>query len=75
MPTQRVSRGDGPARPLQPWAGSADLASIPLAVASDGGGASVPHAVMSVTKSLVGCVCAVLMDRGGPAGAGHGSVI
>ena len=98
LPTQRVSRGDIPAPALQPWAGSANLASIPLFVPSDhggretvgdvldqsftdawvvlqdgklvgewyaeGGGPSVPHAVMSVTKSLVGCVCAVLMDGG-----------
>lgn len=31
---------------------------------ADGGGAAVPHAVMSVTKSIVGSVCAVLMDQG-----------
>lgn len=98
MPTQRVSRGTGPARALPPWAGSVDLASIPLAGPpsdddrqsvgdvlaqsftdawvvlqdgqlvgewyAEGGGAEVPHAVMSVTKSLVGSVCGVLVDRG-----------
>jgi CubicO group peptidase (beta-lactamase class C family) len=31
---------------------------------AEGGGPGVPHAVMSVTKSLVGAVCAVLIDQG-----------
>lgn len=31
---------------------------------ADGGGPQQPHAVMSVTKSLVGCVAATLVDEG-----------
>lgn len=94
LPTQRVSRGDGPVRPwtfraadvlpvaVTRYDGStATVADVfagtctdAYAVAQDGvlvaedwapdGSPSQAHAVMSVTKSVVGCVAGVLAGRG-----------
>jgi CubicO group peptidase (beta-lactamase class C family) len=97
LPTYRVSRGDGPARPLPDSAADGDsLPALPVTradgsagtvgdvmsdtftdaylVLQDGalvtewygplGAPDRPHALMSVTKSVVGCVAAVLIDRG-----------
>ena len=96
LPTQLVSRGDGPVRPLPLSAASADLLAVPVAradgpattvgevlgdtytdaylVLQDGklvtewygplGAPDRPHALMSISKSVVGCVAAVLIDRG-----------
>jgi CubicO group peptidase (beta-lactamase class C family) len=96
LPTQRVSRGDGPVRPLPDHTADHDVLSIEVprqdgsratvaevfaathtdayAVAQDGvlvgegytptGGPLQPHVVMSVTKSVVGCVAGILADRG-----------
>ncbi|MFG1817568.1 serine hydrolase domain-containing protein [Kribbella sp. NPDC049174] len=89
LPTQRVSRGDGPVRQLPERA--ADILSVPLtrydgtpatvadvladthtdayAVAHDGAvvaceGSAEPQALLSITKSIVGCVAGILVDRG-----------
>ena len=89
LPTQRVSRGDGPVRQLPER--PADVLSVPLtrydgtsgtvadvladthtdayAVAQDGvvvasGGSAEPQALLSITKSIVGCVAGILVDRG-----------
>jgi CubicO group peptidase (beta-lactamase class C family) len=96
LPTQLVSRGAGPVRPLPLSEASADLRAVPVAradgpavtvgevlddtytdaylVLQDGklvtewygplGAPGRPHALMSISKSVVGCVAAVLIDRG-----------
>ena len=101
LPTYRVPRGDGQARPLPPAAGHPDLLAVPVTrmdrtagrpststvgdvlgntdtdaylVLQDGqlvtewygplGAPDRTHALMSVSKSVVGCVAAVLIDRG-----------
>jgi CubicO group peptidase (beta-lactamase class C family) len=96
VPTQRVSRGNGPAMALPEHPGRLDLADISVkrvdgdtgsvqevldetftdafgvlqdgAVAAEwyapGGGPDRVHAVLSVTKSLVGCVAGILVERG-----------
>ena len=96
LPTQRVARGDGPARLLPdhtadhdvlgvevslPDGSSASVADVfehtftdAYAVTQDGrlvaegyartGGPAETHAVLSVTKSVVGCVAGVLAGRG-----------
>ncbi len=97
LPTYRVSRGHGPARPLPDSAADGDsLLALPVTradqsagtvadvmsdtftdaylVLQDGelvtewygplGAPDQPHALMSVSKSVVGCVAAVLIDRG-----------
>jgi CubicO group peptidase (beta-lactamase class C family) len=96
LPTQLVSRGDGPVRGLPARSGSSDIGSIELTridgspgtvaevlddsftdayvVLQDGelvtewygefGAPNRPHALMSVGKSVVGCVAAVLIERG-----------
>lgn len=96
LPTQRVARGDGPARLLPdhtadhdvlgvevslPDGSSASVADVfehtftdAYAVAQDGrlvaegyartGGPAQTHAVLSVTKSVVGCIAGVLAGRG-----------
>jgi CubicO group peptidase (beta-lactamase class C family) len=96
LPTQLISRGTGPARPLPTWSRAVDLDAIALTrvggaqgtvgevleesytdafvVLQDGelvrqwydarGTPARPHAVMSVGKSVVGCVAAVLIERG-----------
>ena len=95
-PTQRVSRGTGPALGLPGRAAPLDMDTVTLArvdgsqgtvrqVLNDtftdafavlqggelaaewyapSGGPDKVHAVLSVTKSLVGCVAGVLLDRG-----------
>jgi CubicO group peptidase (beta-lactamase class C family) len=97
LPTYRVSRGDGPARPLPPSAGDGSATLAVPVTRADGSASTVaevlddtytdayvvlqdgelvtewynargapdrPHALMSVSKSVVGCVAAVLIDRG-----------
>ena len=96
LPTQRVARGDGPARLLPdhtadhdvlgvevslPQGSSASVADVfehtftdAYAVTQDGrlvaegyartGGPAQTHAVLSVTKSVVGCIAGVLAGRG-----------
>ena len=95
-PTQVVSRGTGPHRPLADRAEQLDLGGVPVKrvdgstgsvrdVLDDtftdafavlqggelaaewytpGGGPAQVHAVLSVTKSVVGCVAAILLDQG-----------
>jgi CubicO group peptidase (beta-lactamase class C family) len=96
LPTQLVSRGDGPIRGLPARSATTDIGSIELTridgspgtvaevlddsftdayvVLQDGelvtewygefGAPNRPHALMSVGKSVVGCVAAVLIERG-----------
>jgi CubicO group peptidase (beta-lactamase class C family) len=96
LPTNPVSRGDGPPRALPATLAAPDLFGVPVAradgsvgtagevlddtftdayaVLQDGelvaewygplGAPDRPHALMSVSKSVVGCVAAVLIDRG-----------
>ena len=96
LPTYRVSRGGGPARPLPGAAAPADLLAVEI-IRIDGSAGTVgevlagtytdayvvlqngelvtewygplgapdrAHALMSVSKSVLGCVAAVLIDRG-----------
>jgi CubicO group peptidase (beta-lactamase class C family) len=96
LPTQRVARGEGRARPLPDHTADHDVLGVRVpvadgstvavadvfedtftdayAVAQDGrvvaegyagaGGPTQTHAVLSVTKSVVGCVAGVLAGRG-----------
>ena len=97
LPTYRVSRGGGPARPLPESALESAAAADLLDTAMPGSGSTVgavledtytdayvilqdgelvtewygplgapdrTHALMSVSKSMVGCVAAILIDRG-----------
>jgi CubicO group peptidase (beta-lactamase class C family) len=89
LPTQRVSRGDGPVRqlperpvdvlsvPLTRYDGTpatvadvlADTCTDAYAVAQDGAvvaceGSADPQALLSITKSFVGCVAGILVERG-----------
>jgi CubicO group peptidase (beta-lactamase class C family) len=96
VPTQRVSRGDGPVRELPRMPADADVLGVEVAlhdgsratvgevfertytdayavaqrgvVVAEGyaptGGPATTHALMSVTKAVVGSVAGILADRG-----------
>ncbi|MER7250405.1 serine hydrolase [Kribbella sp. NPDC000426] len=75
LPTQRVSRGDGPvrvlpARPTEGLPALADTHTDAFVIAHDGvvlasgGVLDQPQALFSIAKSVVGCVAAILVSHG-----------